>query len=259
MLTSLLRGDHINDAAESAHRAAAPVLCDCGMLETMERRHPALVEAAFEAQSPPVAARRDRRRSASETSRRTQLAHSSMAAANAHGGTDGISCSCAAPHNGGGSQWLGHKIKVEKIGAGERHHCRRWIALATDALEEFAERHRSLIEQHLQDAHAQSDWHGDLAIRPDKVRIRIARLAADFFGGQNDPLQSELGERNLGEHFLFDIADVSSRNNVEQEPAVVAPYDDGIEFYLLGRNRRRRDVSNRAHSRIERRLDERVP
>jgi hypothetical protein len=147
---------------------------------------------------------------------------------------------------------------VEEIGAGERHHGRRGIVVATDALKEFPERHRSIIEQQLQDSHAQSDWYWDLAIRPDKARIRIARLAADFFGGQNDPLQSELGERNLTEPFLLDIAGASSRNNVEQELALVALYDDGVEPYLLGRNRRRCDVSNRAHLRIERRLDERV-
>jgi hypothetical protein len=121
-----------------------------------------------------------------------------------------------------------YKIKVEKIGAGERHHCRRGIVFATDALEEFPERHRSLIEQHLQDVHAQSDWYGDLAIRPDKARICIARLVADFFCGQNDLLQSKLGERNPTEPFLLDIADASSRNNVEQEPAFAALYDESF-------------------------------
>ncbi|MFG3593086.1 hypothetical protein [Bradyrhizobium sp. RDI18] len=153
---------------------------------------------------------------------------------------------------------MGRKIKRKKIRAGERHYRRRRIAFATDALKEFPERHRSIIKQHLQDAHAQSDWYWDLAIRPDKARIRIARLAADFFGGQNDPLQSELGERNLGEPFLLETADAPSRNNVEQEAAFVALYDDGIELYLLGRYRLRRDVRNRTHFQVERRLDERV-
>src|SRR5260370_23644821 len=125
--------------------------------------------------------------------------------------------SCAAPHYRGRAKRPRYKIKVEKIGAGERHHCRRGIVFATDALEEFPERNRSLIEQHLQDVHAQSDWYGDLAIRPDKARICIARLVAEFFCGQNELLPSRLLERNPTEIFLIDLADASSRNNVAQD------------------------------------------
>jgi hypothetical protein len=143
---------------------------------------------------------------------------------------------------------------VEKVGAGERHHGRRGIVFATDALEEVPERHRSLIEQHLQDEHAHSDWYWALAMRPDKACVRIARLAADFFGGHNDPSQPKIGA-NLAEPFRLDIADASSRNNVEQEPSFVALYDDAIELCLLGCNGRRPDINNRAYERIQRRLD----
>jgi hypothetical protein len=42
-----LAQEDLDDATQAAHRAAAPVVRDSGMLFTIERRHPALVKTAF--------------------------------------------------------------------------------------------------------------------------------------------------------------------------------------------------------------------
>src|SRR5258708_36567251 len=42
-----LSQDGLDDTAQAAHRAAAPVARDSGMLGTIERWHPALVQTAF--------------------------------------------------------------------------------------------------------------------------------------------------------------------------------------------------------------------
>lgn len=105
---------------------------------------------------------------------------------------------------------------MDEIGAGERHHRGRGIPFAGHRLEQLTERHRSFVEQGLQDAHAQADRNSDVIIGSDQVRVGAARLAPDLFGRHNKGFELEFTKRDQYEAFVLDVAHAPRRDDVKK-------------------------------------------
>jgi hypothetical protein len=93
--------------------------------------------------------------------------------------------------------------------------------------------------QHLQDAHPQSQWDQNANVGPDRSRICIALLAPNFFGSHGKRLKPELGQRDLREAFLLEIPDAPRRHHLQKHLRIEQRLDEGISKRRMSRRDRR--------------------